>query len=109
LNILVINPGGNYLKEEIVSCEKTQRYAFEGKSLLSVNLEGIGKEPRISRYEGKKVVQSEAINPQITAMRYRAYSTGVRRIREHLRAALESWIVLASGSSTGEQSLMLRP
>lgn len=27
MNILVINPGGNSLKADIVSCEKTQRYA----------------------------------------------------------------------------------
>ena len=61
MNILVINPGGNSLKAEIVSCRKTQRYAFEGKSLLSVGIEGIGKEAEISRYERKKVVHSEAI------------------------------------------------
>jgi acetate kinase len=59
--VLVINPGGNSLKAEIVSCRKMQRYAFEGKSLLSVSVEGIGKDARISRYEGKKVVHSEAI------------------------------------------------
>jgi acetate kinase len=61
MKILVINPGGNSLKAEIVSCQKTQRYAFEGKSLLSVGIEGIGKDGQISRYEGKKVVLSEAI------------------------------------------------
>src|SRR5277367_1227820 len=61
MNILVINPGGNSLKAEVVSCEKTQRYAFEGISLLSVGIEGIAKEPSISRYVGKKVVHSEAI------------------------------------------------
>ena len=61
MNILVINPGGNSLKAEIVSCRKTQRYALEGKSLLSVGIEGIGKDARISRYERKKVVHSEAI------------------------------------------------
>jgi acetate kinase len=37
-----------------------QRYAFEGKSLLSLSIEGIGKDARISRYESKKVVHSEA-------------------------------------------------
>lgn len=61
MNILVINPGGNSLKAEIVSCQKSQRYAFEGKSLLSVGIEGIGKDARISRYKSKKLVHSEAI------------------------------------------------
>ncbi len=62
MNILVINPGGNSLKAEIVSCQKTQRYAFEGKSLLSVGIEGVGKDARISQYEGKKVAHSETIH-----------------------------------------------
>jgi acetate kinase len=35
--------------------------SFEGKSLLSVGIGGIGKDASISRYEGKKVVHSEPI------------------------------------------------
>ena len=50
----------NSLKAEVVSCRKMQRYAFEGKSLLSLSIEGIGKDARVSRYESKKVVHSEA-------------------------------------------------
>ena len=61
MKVLVINPGGNSLKAEIVSCQKTQRYAFEGESLLSVGIEGIGKGAEISRYDGKKAMHSEAI------------------------------------------------
>ena len=61
MKVLVINPGGNSLKVEIVSCRKTQRYAFEGESLLSVGIEGIGKGAEISRYDGKKAMHSEAI------------------------------------------------
>ena len=61
MNVLVINPGGNSLKAEIVGCQAAQRYAFEGRSLLSLGIEGIGKDAEISRFEGKKAVHSEPI------------------------------------------------
>jgi acetate kinase len=61
MNVLVINPGGNSLKAEIVSCEPSQRYAFEGKTLLSVSIEGIGKEAVFSLLENKKAVATEPI------------------------------------------------
>jgi acetate kinase len=61
MNILVINPGGNSLKAEIVSCEPSQQYAFEGKTLLSVSVEGIGKEAVLSVLENKKAIATEPI------------------------------------------------
>ena len=61
MNVLVINPGGNSLKAEIISSQATQRFAFEGRSLLSLSIEGIGKDAKISRYEGKKMMHSESI------------------------------------------------
>ena len=61
MNVLVVNPGGNSLKVEIVSCQREQHYAFEGKTLLSVAIEGIGKSPKFTRYEGKQVVNTEDI------------------------------------------------
>jgi hypothetical protein len=42
LNILVLNPGGNSLKVEIVVCDARQEHAYEGKKLASVGAEGIG-------------------------------------------------------------------
>jgi acetate kinase len=59
LNILVLNPGGNSLKVEIVDCDARQGHAYEGKKLVSVSAEGIGKEGKFLRYEGKKVVHTE--------------------------------------------------
>lgn len=59
MNILVLNPGGNSLKVEIVDCDARQEHAYEGKKLASVSAEGIGKEGKFLRYEGKKVVHSE--------------------------------------------------
>jgi acetate kinase len=61
MNVLVINPGGNSLKVEIVTCDARQQYAFEGRSLLSIGIEGIGKSAELSRYDGKEAVHSEPI------------------------------------------------
>ena len=62
MNILVLNPGGNSLKAEIVSCSASQQYAFEGKTLLSITIEGIGKDAELSRMDDKKVLSTEKIS-----------------------------------------------
>ena len=54
MNILSLNPGGNSLKIEFVQCRAEQRYAFEGRPLLSASIEGIGKTAEISTLEGKE-------------------------------------------------------
>jgi len=51
MNILVLNPAGNSLKIDSVVCEPKQRYAFEANKLLSVIIEGIGKDPTLSQME----------------------------------------------------------
>jgi acetate kinase len=61
MNVLVMNPGGNSLKVELVSCSPAQQFAFEGSKLVSLAVEGIGKEPRLSVLQGKKVTHSEEI------------------------------------------------
>jgi acetate kinase len=61
MNVLVMNPGGNSLKVELVSCSPSQQFAFQGNKLLSVTVEGIGKDPRLSIMQGKNVTHSEAI------------------------------------------------
>jgi acetate kinase len=59
MNVLVMNPGGNSLKAEVISCSPTQPFAFEGNKLVSVILEGIGKDPCLSVMEGKKTSSTE--------------------------------------------------
>jgi acetate kinase len=59
MNVLVMNPGGNSLKAEVISCSPTQAFAFEGKKLVSVILEDIGKEPCLSVMDGKKTSATE--------------------------------------------------
>ena len=59
MNVLVMNPGGNSLKVEIVSCSPTQQFASQGKKLVSVILEGIGKEPTLSVLRGKETTHTE--------------------------------------------------
>jgi acetate kinase len=61
MNILVINPGGNSLKVELIRCNPQQRHAFEGTKLLSTSIEGIGKNPSLSRMEKKESVSREPI------------------------------------------------
>jgi acetate kinase len=61
MNVLVVNPGGNSLKVEIVACRDGQRHAFEGLKLASVSAENIGKSPRLLQFKGKKAVRSEPI------------------------------------------------
>jgi hypothetical protein len=38
MNILALKPGGNSLKVEFVQCRAEQRYAFEGRTLLSAGI-----------------------------------------------------------------------
>lgn len=54
MNILVLNPGGNSLKADLIQCHAGQRYAFEGKQLFSVAIEDIGKNPQLSILQNKK-------------------------------------------------------
>jgi len=76
MNVLVLNPGGNSLKAEVISCSPTQTYAFEGKKIVSVILEGIGKEPCLSVMEGKKISTLSRCKPGITGKPPQAYSPG---------------------------------
>jgi acetate kinase len=62
MNVLVMNPGGNSLKVEIVSCNPTQQFASEGKKLVSLILEGIGKTPCLSVMDGKNPSHTEPIS-----------------------------------------------
>ncbi len=64
MNVLVMNPGGNSLKVEVVSCAPAQRFAFEGSKLVSLTLEGIGKVPCLSVLRGQEVVHREPMQAQ---------------------------------------------
>jgi acetate kinase len=61
VNALVLNPGSNSLKAGIVRCRSDQRGAFEGAKLVELIVEGIGKQPNLSVYHGKKTSNSEPI------------------------------------------------
>jgi acetate kinase len=61
MNVLVMNPGGNSLKVEVISCSPTQRFASDGRKLVSLILEGIGKTPCLSVMQGKKATRTEPI------------------------------------------------
>ncbi|MGA9671787.1 MAG: acetate/propionate family kinase [Terracidiphilus sp.] len=64
MHVIVFNPGGNSLKAGIVECHSAQHSASEAIKLVDLSVEGIGNEPKLSVYEGKKVVHSEAIRAQ---------------------------------------------
>ena len=59
MNVLVLNPGGNSLKVEVVSCAPKQQLASEGKKLASVILEGIGNDPCMSVLQGKETIHTQ--------------------------------------------------
>jgi acetate kinase len=59
---LVFNPGSNSLKFELVECSDLQKIASEAKKLASAALDGVGKDARLSVYEGRKVVSEEDAN-----------------------------------------------
>lgn len=62
MNVLVFNPGSNSLKAGIVRCDPNEHIAAEATKLVEVIVEGIGKEPKISEYQGKKFASTEAID-----------------------------------------------
>jgi acetate kinase len=61
MNVLVINPGGNSLKAEVVRCDPGEKSASDAHYLKSVIVEGIGKEGKLSEYSGKAIAHSEPI------------------------------------------------
>lgn len=61
MELLVLNPGGNSLKAEVVHCRQGQRHAFEAEKRLSVIIEGIGKSPELAVMRGKKKTTHEPI------------------------------------------------
>ena len=61
MNILALNPGGNSLKAELVFCRPDQKYAFEGHTLFSVAIEGIGKTPELSTRSDQKETATEPV------------------------------------------------
>jgi hypothetical protein len=61
VNVLVFNPGNNSLRAGIVCCGRAQRTASAGTKIIEVIVEGIGKEPKLSVYCGKKTTHTEPI------------------------------------------------
>jgi acetate kinase len=57
--VLIFNPGSNSLKFEMIECEIGQKIASQAKKLVSVALEGIGKQPNLSVYKGREIVSEE--------------------------------------------------
>lgn len=61
MKILVFNPGSNSLKAGIVRCQPAQESAADGEKLVEVICEGIGSNPKLSVYSGKKIASTEPI------------------------------------------------
>ena len=57
--VVVFNPGSNSLKFELVEVEPGQQRAGQARKLASAALDDIGKEGKLSVYEGRDVVTSE--------------------------------------------------
>jgi acetate kinase len=83
MNVLVINPGGNSLKAEVVSCDPAEKSASDAHYLKSVIVEGIGNEGKLSEYNGKAIAHSEPIEAP-------DYETAATNIFEWLQSHLPS-------------------
>ena len=75
MNVLVLNPGSNSLKAEIVRCQAGQKTASEGEKLVSLIVEGIGREAMLSRLRGKEAEHSEPM----VAQNYGEAASGILR------------------------------
>jgi acetate kinase len=64
MRILVLNPGSNSLRAQIVDCASDQRYASEAVEQTSLRVEGIGKSAKLSQYKGDSVLSSEPIQAE---------------------------------------------
>lgn len=62
MHILVFNPGSNSLKAGIVACRPGQPSASAGRKLVEVIAEGIGKDAKLSLYNGKSIAHTEPIH-----------------------------------------------
>jgi acetate kinase len=60
LAALIFNPGSNSLKFELIECEIGQKIASQANKLSSAALEGIGKQPKLSIYQGRKIISEES-------------------------------------------------
>jgi acetate kinase len=61
MDILVFNPGSNSLKAGIVACQPGQRAASAGSKLIEIIVEGIGKQAKLSVYDGKKLAETQPL------------------------------------------------
>ena len=82
MNILVFNPGSNSLKAEIVVCPPGQQHAFAGTKLISVIIEGIGIDAKLSKYHGRKIVGTEPIEASDYAQAVESFFTWLRAPRK---------------------------
>jgi acetate kinase len=88
MNVLVFNPGGNSLKAGIVACRVPQSSASDGSKLIEVIVEGIGKESRLSVYDGKSIAHAEALQ----ARNFGEASAGILRwLEEHGHDQSPGW------------------
>jgi acetate kinase len=105
MNILVLNPGGNSLKIDVIACGPAQRYAFETSKLLSVSIEGIGKQPRLSRVEKKNSVHGQSIEAENYGRATESFLSGYEQAGDGL-PKLTQISRTASGLYMVEESLM---
>jgi acetate kinase len=57
---LAFNPGSASLKFDLIELAPGQTIASEGRKLLSASIEGIGKDPKLLVFEGRKIAHEES-------------------------------------------------
>lgn len=86
--VLVFNPGSNSLKFEIIDCATYQQVAAKAEKLVSAALDGVGQKPKLSVYDGRKVIREEDSEARDMTTATRAAIDWLRK-NEAIDSALE--------------------
>jgi hypothetical protein len=79
MNVLVMNPGSNSLKVEVISCSPTQRFASEGRKLVSLILEGMAMRHACLFCKARRRRTLSRSRRRIMVKRPAAFSIGLKK------------------------------
>ncbi len=85
---LALNPGSNSLKFELIEMAEGQQAASEAKKLVSAGIDNVGKDAKLSVYQGRELERTEACEAADMAAATRFALEWMRR-QGDLRGALD--------------------
>ena len=106
--VLAFNPGSNSLKFEVIDVADDQRFASEGKKLVSGSIEDIGKKSQLQVFAGREVESKEAVDAGDFS---RACHAAAEWMRKHKSGEVESIDLIAirvvHGADRYDRAVML--